>query len=82
MCGCSRPPQTAAPAGSALEREPVVTIPMPAGSYYPDDVAVLSPTDAWVVGPQQPCTGTGAAEVCPTTLYHWDGSSWSRSPFP
>lgn len=59
-----------------------VTIPMPAGSYYPDDVAVLSPTDAWVVGPQQPCTGTGAAEVCPTTLYHWDGSSWSPFPLP
>ena len=43
------------------------TIALPAGSYYPDEAVVLSPTDAWVADPQQPCTGTGATEVCPTT---------------
>ncbi|MGI8447754.1 MAG: hypothetical protein ACR2MP_11365 [Streptosporangiaceae bacterium] len=59
-----------------------VTIPLPAGSYYPDEAVVLSPTDAWVAGPQQPCTGSGAAEVCSTTLYHWDGSSWSPFTLP
>jgi hypothetical protein len=56
-------------------------IPLPAG-VYPNDVAVLNPTDAWVVGPQQPCTGTGASQVCPTTLYHWDGSVWSPFTLP
>jgi len=56
-------------------------IPLPAG-VYPDDVAVLKPTDAWVVGPQQPCTGNGTSQVCPTTLYHWDGSTWSPFTLP
>ena len=58
------------------------TIALPAGSYYPDEAVVLSPADAWVADPQQPCTGSGAAEVCPTTLYHWDGSSWSPFTLP
>ena len=56
-------------------------IPLPAG-VYPDDVAVLKPTDAWVLGPQQPCTGSGTSQVCPTTLYHWDGSTWSPFTLP
>lgn len=56
-------------------------ITLPAG-VYPDDVAVLSATDAWVLGPQQPCTGSGASQVCPTTLYHWDGSTWSPFTLP
>ena len=50
--------------------------------YYPDEAVVLSPADAWVADPQQPCTGSGAAEVCPTTLYRWDGSSWSPFTLP
>jgi len=56
-------------------------IRLPAG-VFPDDAAVLSPANAWVVGPQQPCTGSGASRVCPTTMYHWNGSRWTASLVP
>ena len=58
------------------------TMALPAGTYFPDEAAVLSSTDAWIAVPWQPCTGSGAAEVCSTTLYHWDGSSWSPFTLP
>jgi hypothetical protein len=56
-------------------------IPLPAGEF-PDDVAVLKPGDAWLAGSQQACTGSGASQVCATTLYHWDGSTWSPFTVP
>ena len=56
-------------------------IRLPAG-VFPGDAAVLSPANAWVVGPQQPCTGSGASRVCPTTMYHWNGSRWTASLVP
>jgi hypothetical protein len=56
-------------------------IGLPSG-VLPDDVAVLSPANAWVVGPQRPCTGAGAGRVCPTTMYHWNGSTWTASRVP
>lgn len=41
------------------------------------DVAVVSGTDAWTVGEQQPPNGT------PTPVAeHWDGTSWSGVPVP
>jgi hypothetical protein len=58
-----------------------LTIPLPAG-VFPDDAVVLAPADAWLVGRTQSCTGSGAAKVCPTTVYHWDGSEWSPFSVP
>jgi hypothetical protein len=52
-----------------------LTIPLPAG-VFPDEAVALAPADTWLVGHTQACTGSGAAEVCPTTVYHWDGSAW------
>lgn len=58
-----------------------LTIPLPAG-VFPDDAVVLAPADAWLVGRTEPCTGSGAAKVCPTTVYHWDGGAWSAFSVP
>jgi hypothetical protein len=43
-----------------------------------DGVAVVSPSDVWVVGSTAPPQGAGAEPLAE----HWDGSSWSITPVP
>ncbi len=61
---------------------PVGTLAVPSGdSLIPGDLAVTSPTDAWVTGNITP---TDSATGFPITaiVEHWNGSSWTLTNLP
>jgi hypothetical protein len=56
---------------------PVIPTPTLADDNYLNDVAVVSPTDAWAVGFTLPAN----LDIQPHYL-HWDGSAWTVVPNP